>query len=119
MKVEDEALLAEALSLKAERKVRIEVGYGLEPILTDGLSFLIINRQILPLFKQGDMPGGIAAGADAIIQQLELPPEQAAEIAAAANEEAAQAREGDGIGLFEVIFLLIFLLILSIISMVT
>merc|ERR1711969_481383 len=39
-----------------ERKVRIEVGYGLEPILTDGLSFLIITRQILPLFKQGDMP---------------------------------------------------------------
>ena len=92
-----------------ERKVRIEAGYGLEPILTDGLSFLIINRQILPLFKQGDMPGGIAAGADAIIQQLELPPEQAAEIAAAANLEAAQAREGDGIGRFEVVFLLIFL----------
>ena len=92
-----------------ERKVRIEVGYGLEPILTDGLSFLIVNRQILPRFKQGDMPGGIAAGADAIIQQLELPPAQAAQVAAAANEEAAQAREGDGISMFEVIFLLVFL----------
>ena len=92
-----------------ERKVRIEVGYGLEPILTDGLSFLIVNRQILPRFKQGDMAGGIAAGADAIIQQLELPPEQAAQVAAAANEEAAQAREGDGVSMFEVIFLLVFL----------
>lgn len=92
-----------------DRKVRIEVGYGLEPILTDGLSFLVINQQILPRFKQGDMPAGIAAGADAVIQQLELPPEEAARIAAAANEQAARERDGDGISLFEVIFLLVFL----------
>lgn len=61
-----------------ERKVRIEVGYGLEPILTDALSSLIINRQILPRFKQGDMGGGIVAGADAVIGQISLPPEEAA-----------------------------------------
>ena len=48
-----------------DRKLRIEVGYGLEPVLTDGLSFLIINRQIVPRFKAGDMPGGIEAGTDA------------------------------------------------------
>ncbi|MGN6500978.1 MAG: TPM domain-containing protein, partial [Tsuneonella sp.] len=45
-----------------ERKVRIEVGYGLEPVLTDGLSSLIIQNDILPRFKAGDMPGGIVAG---------------------------------------------------------
>ncbi|MES2496710.1 MAG: TPM domain-containing protein [Pseudomonadota bacterium] len=60
-----------------ERKVRIEVGYGLEPIVTDALSSVIINRQILPLFKQGDMAGGIIAGANALIPLLQLPPDQA------------------------------------------
>lgn len=61
-----------------ERKVRIEVGYGLEPYLTDALSSVIINRAILPKFRDGDMAGGIVAGADAIIQQVSLPPEEAA-----------------------------------------
>ena len=46
-----------------ERKVRIEVGYGLEPVLTDGMSSLIINQAIIAHFKQGDMPAGIEAGA--------------------------------------------------------
>lgn len=69
-----------------ERRVRIEVGYGLEAIIPDGLAYDIINRDITPRFKQGDMAGGIAAGADAIIQQLELPPEEARAIAAQATE---------------------------------
>ncbi len=64
-----------------ERKVRIEVGYGLEPVLTDGLSWQIINNDIVPRFKAGDMPGGIEAGADAIVTQLGLPPDQAQQIA--------------------------------------
>lgn len=89
-----------------ERKVRIEVGYGLEPVLTDGLSSLIINRQIVPKFKSGDMAGGIEAGADAIIQQLTLPPEEAQKIAAAAK--AAPSR--DGVPLGTVIWLGIFFL---------
>ena len=40
-----------------ERRVRIEVGYGLEPIVTDALSYVIINEQILPRFKANDYPG--------------------------------------------------------------
>ncbi|MXO58286.1 methanol dehydrogenase [Altererythrobacter salegens] len=59
-----------------ERKVRIEVGYGLESVIPDGLAFDIINRDILPRFKNRDMTGGIIAGADAIIKQIELPPDQ-------------------------------------------
>ncbi|MEZ5742592.1 MAG: TPM domain-containing protein [Sphingomonadaceae bacterium] len=74
-----------------ERKLRIEVGYGLEPVLTDGLSFLIINQQIVPKFKAGDMAGGIEAGVDAIVTQLTLPPEEAERIAA----EAARAPEAE------------------------
>ena len=68
-----------------ERKLRIEVGYGLEGTLTDGLSSLIINQTIVPKFKAGDMPGGIEAGVDAIVTQLTLPPEEAQRIAAAAQ----------------------------------
>ncbi len=75
-----------------ERKVRIEVGYGLEPIMTDGLSALIIQQQILPRFRDGDFPGGIVAGADAIITQIELPPEE--QQRAIAN--ASQARTSEG-----------------------
>ncbi len=69
-----------------ERKVRIEVGYGLEGTLTDGLSFLIINEEIVPRFKAGDMPGGIEAGTDAIITQLTLPPEEARRVAEMADK---------------------------------
>jgi uncharacterized protein len=69
-----------------ERKLRIEVGYGLEGIMTDGMSSLIINQTIVPRFKAGDMAGGIEAGADAVIQQLILPEDQARKIAAEASQ---------------------------------
>jgi uncharacterized protein len=75
-----------------DRKVRIEVGYGLEPVLTDGLSSIIVNQQILPRFRDGDMAGGIVAGTDAIIQQLTLPAEEAQRTAAEA--ETRQSSEG-------------------------
>jgi uncharacterized protein len=61
---------------KNDRKVRIEVGYGLEPILTDAFSSQIIQDRIVPAFKAGDYPGGINAGVDAIAAQLQAPPEQ-------------------------------------------
>lgn len=54
-----------------ERKVRIEVGYGLEGTLTDALSHNIIQTVILPEFKKGDMAQGIVSGARAIVQALE------------------------------------------------
>lgn len=53
-----------------EHKVRIEVGYGLEATLTDPRCAEIIRDRILPRFRLNDMPGGIAAGADAIIARL-------------------------------------------------
>src|SRR3546814_5105751 len=60
-----------------ERKVRIEVGYGLEGILTDAMSSIIIQRAIIPHFKQDDYPGGIAAGVNEIGKLLALPPDEA------------------------------------------
>jgi len=53
-----------------ERRVRIEVGYGLEGTLTDALSKVIITNAITPRFKSGDFSGGISRGIDDIITVL-------------------------------------------------
>ena len=53
-----------------ERAVRIEVGRGLEGTLTDAVSHLIIQREILPRFKRGDYDGGVRAGVTAILATL-------------------------------------------------
>ena len=54
-----------------ERKVRIEVGYGLEGALPDAIAANIIQTRILPHFKQGDMAGGVSAGVSAILQAVQ------------------------------------------------
>ncbi len=53
-----------------ERKVRIEVGYGLEGTLTDAIGKFIIETSILPRFKAGDFPGGIQRGVEDLTQLL-------------------------------------------------
>ncbi len=56
-----------------ERKVRIEVGYGLEDRLTDARSSLIINQLIVPQFKRGQVSSGISSGVDAMLDVLGNP----------------------------------------------
>jgi uncharacterized protein len=63
-KVDDGALLVVA---KNDRKIRIEVGYGLEGALTDVTARRIIDEIITPKFKSGDFAGGISAGVDRIV----------------------------------------------------
>ncbi|MBL8017308.1 MAG: TPM domain-containing protein, partial [Ignavibacteria bacterium] len=53
---------------KNDRKLRIEVGYGLEGSLTDALSSQIIRNEITPQFKKGNFYAGINAGVDAIMK---------------------------------------------------
>lgn len=53
-----------------ERRLRIEVGYGLEPLLTDSLCGQIRDNQIVPLFKRDDYPRGIQEGTRAIAAVL-------------------------------------------------
>lgn len=61
-----------------QRGPRIEVGYGLEPVLTDAYSSIIIRERMMPLLRQSnDIPGALEAGADAIMQQLSLPDPEA------------------------------------------
>jgi uncharacterized protein len=63
--VDDGALL---LVAKDDRKLRIEVGYGLEGALNDATAKRIISETITPRFKQGDYYGGIDAGLDVMIK---------------------------------------------------
>jgi uncharacterized protein len=73
-KIDDGAIL---LVTKNDRKLRIEVGYGLEGALTDVTSQRIIDEIITPKFRNGDFAGGIAAGVDRIIGVIDgepLPP---------------------------------------------
>lgn len=55
---------------KEDRKMRIEVGRGLEGKLTDLLAGRIIDNEVAPRFKRGDFDGGIAAGVNAIVQAV-------------------------------------------------
>jgi uncharacterized protein len=103
-KIGEKATNSGALLLVApnDRKVRIEIGYGLEPIITDIFSGIIIRTKILPAFKAGEMPAGINAGVDALITQLKLPPEEAA--ARARQMGAQQSRQSQGESSGAVIF---------------
>ena len=101
----------------AEKKTRIEVGYGLEPVLTDAMSSVILNSQVLPRFRQGDVPGGVVAGTDAIIQQLGLDPAtaqaeaQQAAAAQAQQEAQPQGRHHEAIG--SIVSFLLFIFVIS------
>ncbi|MCB1179406.1 MAG: TPM domain-containing protein [Leptospiraceae bacterium] len=59
------------LIVKNDRKLRIEVGYGLEGKLTDLLCSRIINNEIVPEFKKGKFTRGIENGIDAILSSIE------------------------------------------------
>lgn len=58
------------LVAKKERKIRIEVGYGLEEFVPDGRAGMIIRNEIAPRFRNGDFYGGITAGVYGIIKSI-------------------------------------------------
>lgn len=60
-----------------DRKLRIEVGYGLEGKLTDAQSAVILNQIVTPAFRQNDYAGGIRRGVAAIIEALNAEPGEA------------------------------------------
>ncbi len=74
-----------------DRKVRIEVGYGLEPSLPDGLAGAIIREGIAPRFRQGDYFGGINAALDRIFTAT-----RNADLASVPIRRAAEARRAWG-----------------------
>ena len=74
-----------------DKQIRIEVGYGLEGILTDALSNNIINYYIIPEFKKGDIQNGIKIGTQKIIALLEGDESAKKEIEAQADYEPLEA----------------------------
>jgi uncharacterized protein len=95
-----------------ERKVRIEVGYGLEGIMTDALSALIIQNDILPSFKEGSYERGIEQGVDAIDKQLRLDPAEAQARAVAAE----RPKSSPPIGVAAIIAIIFIMLMLRMIG---
>jgi len=88
-----------------ERKVWIATGYGAGAFLTDAMSGVITREAIIPHFKQDppDYGGGIEAGADQIIKQMSLPPDQAQANLVKA-QQAHQARQTSSPGIIPVAF---------------
>jgi len=70
-KVDDGVIVVVALN---DRKVRIEVGYGLEGALPDATANRIIQGDIVPQFRRGDYYGGISTGVDRILRVIEGEP---------------------------------------------
>jgi uncharacterized protein len=91
----------------SDRKVRIEVGRGLEPQLTDLMTKLIIENAILPAFRRNDFSGGIRAGVrdirDVLLGDVEAVKERA--------RGAAKRSPGDGGSALPVLILVAFILV--------
>jgi uncharacterized protein len=94
-----------------ERRVWITTGYGAGAFLTDAMAGVITREDILPHFKQNppDYGGGIVAGADAIIKQMSLPPDQAQANLQKA-QQAQQHRQDSRPGILPVIFWMVIIL---------
>jgi uncharacterized protein len=106
--VDDGAIL---LVAPKERKVRVEVGYGLEGVLTDALSSVILQTKVLPQFREGRMEQGVVDGAEALIQQLSLPDDEAkAQVAQAAKVTPVEARGFAGVPIIFVVLIVFWIL---------
>ena len=94
-----------------EHRTRIEVGYGLEPIITDAFSSVVIQTQVLPKFRSGDFNGGVVAGANALIEQLSLDTSEAEKRAAAAQQQLQRGGHDEGggglVGFLVILFIFI------------
>lgn len=91
-----------------EHKVSIEVGYGLEGDLTDAVSSVIINTQMVPKFRSGNYIGGLWDGTDAIIKVVGG---QGGEFVKAAKEQNAQAQDPVGGFVLVIVFIVILVIV--------
>lgn len=96
---------------KGDRKIRIEVGRGLEGTLTDLLSGRIIRNEMAPRFKQGDFDGGVEAGVSAIISVVKGE-------YTATPQEAQQGKKGSPRLMTLLIFLFVACIVLGALSKV-
>jgi len=93
-----------------DRRIRIEVGYGLEGRLTDAQSSMIINGIIAPAFQQGDFARGISEGAAAMVQVLGGDPLQSAAMRPAMP---IGAQEPSGLGILGFFLMLVAIFVIG------
>jgi uncharacterized protein len=105
-KIDDGALLVVA---KNDRKLRIEVGYGLEGALNDATAKRIIDEIITPKFRSGDFAGGISAGVDRIVGVIdgEPLPAPAPKASTQPNSDSALYQFLNPLNPFTIIFILL------------
>ena len=84
----------------ADRKMRIETGYGLEGALPDQLAARILDQQVRPRFREGDWAGGLEAGIDGIIA------------ATRGEYKAPPRRDAAGVPLVAIVIILVFVVLL-------
>jgi uncharacterized protein len=101
-----------------DRKVWIATGYGAGEFLTDAMSGVITRDVILPEFRKNppDYGAGITAGADAIIKQMSLPPDQARANVAKAQQKSRNPKIGIGSIIPAVIIVVIFFALIGSLS---
>ena len=94
------------LVAQAERRVRIEVGYGLEGVFTDLQAGRIIDHDIVPYFKAGQFDEGLVRGVEAIASTVRGEYE-------ASEQTAPRPRAGSRVGLFPFFILLVIISVLG------
>lgn len=100
----------------AEKKVRIEVGYGLEGVLPDGKCGRILDERIIPYFKEGQYGEGLYQGAQAIAAEIY----QEAQVSPPASLEGKELTEqNDNLSFLDILIFLLIALGLMIISFVS
>lgn len=102
-KARDDGLIV-VLALQ-ERKVRIEVGYGLEGVVTDAVSAQVIARDMSPHFRRAAYGEGLLAGLDTLMKVA------AGEATGAARKAPTEDRPGGSDWLVPVVFIIIFILL--------
>jgi len=88
----------------SEHKVRIEVGYGLEGVLTDAQTELIIQNVMLPAFRKGDYDGGALAGTASILNVFGV---QTKDVQAVLSQQVPQQNSDDNGGGFPIILVVL------------
>ena len=97
------------LIAKNDRKMRIEVGYGLEGVLPDVIANRIIRENVAPAFREGKFADGINAGVDRIIATVGGDKASSSSQPSPVNEIARKVR-GGGIGFEQILFVLFFVI---------
>ncbi len=85
-----------------DRKLRLEIGYGLEGVLPDALASRIIREIIVPRFRKNDYSGGISSGIDAVLKTI-----RGESLPEAARRKQDGARSGSLFNLVPLLFLLL------------